>query len=327
VLTPLIEFRDELSLTRGWYEREWNGQRVLAAAFGGNEMRFRVEGTHRLVLRIVTEPYVFCHVLADGQHVAKIRPEANPASIDVPVSPEGTEVTFLRTAVSSGPFYVDAMVIDAETEESARFLPPTNPLPTKIFATFGDSISGNCCIGNDAPFDPYGLGYGYRLCERFGWQYFNCARDGSGVCCTPFDNPLAVDRVEKDLIQHAPDYVLVFYGTNDVRNVPTPEQFRADYEKLLRRIVTGLPRARVATSGLMWTDIATAERIAAFNQAIAGVSANLHLPFCDPGARMPLALIDDGVHPNVEGQKLLAEIFGDFLAGCWPEAGRGKLSR
>jgi lysophospholipase L1-like esterase len=319
MLTSLLDLRDTLSLTRGWTERDWQGQRVLAAEFGGNEMRFRVANTKRLALHIVTEPYVFCHVLADGRHIAKIRPEANPAIIDIPVSPAGTEVTFLRTAVSSGPFYVDAMVIAADTDEGATFLSPTTPVPEKVFATFGDSISGNCCIGDDAPFDPYGLGYGYQICERFGWQYFNCARDGSGVCCTPFDNPLAIDRVEKDLLRHNPDFLLVYYGTNDVRNIVTADQFREGYSNLLERIIAGLPNARIATSGLLWTGIVTNEKIESFNDVIRDLSAQLHLPYCHP---KPLFTIDDfcdDVHPGVGGQKKLARVFGDFLAAHWPE--------
>jgi len=317
VLTRFIDIRDALSLTKGWRERDWEGQRVLTATFGGNEMRFRVEGTRRLILRIVTEPFVFCHVHADGKHVAKIRPEASPASIDVPVKAEGTEISIVRTAVSSGSMNVDAMVIDAETEDGARFLPPTQPVPTVTFATFGDSISGNCCIGDDPPFDPYGLGYGYQIADRFGWQYFSCARDGSGVSCRPFANPLAIERVDDDLIRFQPEYLLVFYGTNDIRNGVTCEVFRRDFEILMRRIVERLPNTRIATSGLLWNEIPSESEIIAFSNAIREVSALLGVPFCDPRAHVGPQDIDDGVHPNGEGQRKLAQFFGDELATHW----------
>lgn len=319
-----LDLRGTIALTRGWHERQWRGQSVLAAAFGGNEMRVRLGGTNWANVRIATEPYVFCHVLADGRHIARIGPESDPATIRIPVKQQGTELRFLRTAVSSGPFYVDAMLLDVEAEDSACFLPTANPIPDTVFATFGDSISGNCCIGDDAPYDPYGLGYGPIVSARFGWQYFNSARDGSGVSCTPFDNPLAIDRVEQDLIRHEPDVLLVFYGTNDIRSGVPPDQFERDFHALMERISGSLPSTRIATSGLLWNDMATEDQVDAYNKVIKVISDSLGICFWNPGPNLAASDFDDGVHPNARGQQKLAEFFGDQFAAAWPDLVRRR---
>lgn len=312
------QLRDVASMSKGWTLKERNGHRVLAAEFGGNEMRFRVRGTRRIVLHLATEPYVFMHVYVNGAHHSAIGPESE-LSVEIPLDGAPAEVQIIRTAVSSGPFYVDAFVRGAEIGAGGEIVPPREPVPQTTFCTFGDSISGNCCIGGPGPFDPHDLGYGYEVSRRFRWQYFNTARDGSGVCCTPFDNPLASDRVQKEVIENKPGYLLVFYGTNDIRGGVPVEQFEPAFRELVALLVAGLPSARIALSGSLWNDMNTDNEIARFNDAIARVAAQYKLPCCQPIDAVPRELITDGVHPNAEGQDALARVFGDFFAAQWPE--------
>lgn len=319
MMVRAADLRDVASTGRGWVVRSWEGKPAMAAEYGGNEMRFRAVGTTFLRIRIATDPYVFFHVYADGRHIRKVGPEEQPAVVDVPVAEGGTEVRLLRTAVSSGPFYVDALVVDFEAADGVRFLPPAEPVPATVFSTFGDSISGNCCIGDDPPFDPHGLGYGYTLCKRFGWQYLNPARDGSGVCCRPFGNPLAEERLERDLLRHRPDVVLIFYGTNDIRASISVEEFSRKFDRLVGLIVKGLPGSRIATSGLLWNDMSPPELIGGYNEAIAGISQRHGLPHAAPFEAVPRADIEDGVHPNAEGQRKLGEFFTRFFLGTWPD--------
>jgi lysophospholipase L1-like esterase len=314
----LQDIFDVASLSKGWNWKDHKGKAALAAEFGGNELRFTVHNSKRVVLRLATEHYAFMHVFADDQHHTAIGPEQD-LEVNIPLSKESSEIRILRTAVSSGPFYVDAFLKGVSIDEGGRIGAAADPIPTTVFCTFGDSISGNCCIGGPGPFDPYGLGYGYEIAERFAWQYYNTARDGSAVCCTPFDNPLAHARVQKEVIDEQPNYLLVFYGTNDIRGQIPVEQFQPAYHDLIRQLVAGLPNARIALSGLLWNDMNTVEEITRFNAAIDSTAADLKLPCCQPFDAVPRELIEDGVHPNAAGQRTLAKVFGDFFAAQWPE--------
>lgn len=315
------DLADRLSLSKGWSIGSWNGQPTLRAAFGGNEARFRLCATHEAILRIVTEPYVWAHVFQDNLHVETVAPESNPAQIHLKPSVEkGSEIRVLRTSVSSGPFYVDAHLINLEMESGGEILPTDHPVPSTVFCTLGDSISGNCCIGPEVPFDPYEKGYGWRLCEHFGWQYFNAARDGSGLCRRPFDNPLAKDRVQKDVIDYQPDYLLLFYGTNDLGNgADAVSEFLPAYQELLDLLIQKLPKTRIAASGLLWRQDVPENSIHIFNSIILRVCADMKVPCCDPYEWLTPKDFVDGLHPNREGQKKLSRHFIRYFEEVFPE--------
>ena len=48
--------------------------------------------------------------------------------------------------------------------------------------------------------------------------------------------PAALERVDGDLIAHAPDLVFLSYGLNDSRGGTPPEVFRRAYQQLIDRI-------------------------------------------------------------------------------------------
>lgn len=317
--TLFTQMRDTVSLSPGWKENSWVGWPSLSATFGGDEIRFAIKGTQYIRLTVATEPYMFVHIYIDGRHVAGLGSEIMMGRLTFAVSPEGSQVRIVRTAVSSGPFYVDVHLLTLEMEESGQVMAPLDPVPASLFSIFGDSISGNCCIGPDGPYDPHGLSYGSKIAERFGWQLVNASRDGSALCVRPFENPLAADRIQPEVIDCQPDYLFIFYGTNDIRAGVDVNTFEIAFNSMLRRFVQGLPDCRIVVSGLLWNDMATREEIRIYSNTIKSVSEKYQLPFCDPYDQLKAGDFDDGVHPNQVGQLKLTEFFGKFMEKIWPE--------
>lgn len=323
---PFVDIRASLSFSKGWTVGKWDNQPTLRAPFGGNEVRFRVKKTRQVRLTLATEATVWVHVFLDGEHVRAIPPESSPASVELATNPaDGCDIRIVRTSVSSGPFYVDAHIIDFELDADGLVTPPRVPVPETVFCTFGDSISGNCCVAPEPPFDPYGIGYGWRICEHFGWQYFNTARDGSGLCRRLFDNPLAGERVEKEVIATRPDYLLLFYGTNDLgAGVDPAGEFAPAFDQLMRQLKEGLPACRIACSALLWRHDVAPARIRAYNEIILQTCRNYQIPCADPFDWLSPGDFLDGLHPSREGQQKLAEWFIRFLEETYPDLRSGS---
>lgn len=313
--------RESLSLSRGWEAGCWNGKRSLRAPYGGNEVRFRIQDSPWARLTLAVDAWVWVHVFVDDNHQAAIPPESDPAVVALPLNAEtGSEIRIVRTAVSSGPFFVDAHLIELEMARGGRILPSARPLPSEVFSTFGDSISGNCCINPEPPFDPYGLGYGWEVCRHFGWQYLNPARDGSGFCRPLFGNPLAWERVERDVLVHRPDYLLMFYGTNDMgAGVGLEDEFAPAYERIAQILVERLPETRLACLALLWRHDVPVERIRDYNRAIMGICGRHGIPCRDPFDWVPPEFFHDGIHPTREGQRRIAAEVIQFFESVFSE--------
>ncbi len=319
--------RESLSLSRGWENGSWNGKPTLRAPYGGNEARFRVRGSHLVRLTLAVDAWVWVHLFVDDHHQATIPPESQPSIMMVPLDAgKDSEIRIVRTAVSSGPFFVDAHLVELEIAKSGRILPTARPVPSSVFSTFGDSISGNCCINPEPPFDPYGLGYGWEVCRHFNWQYLNPARDGSGFCRPLFGNPLAWERVERDVLVHQPDYLLMFYGTNDMgAGVDLEGEFAPAYERIVKILVERLPQTHLACLALLWRHDVPVERIRDYNRLILEICGRYGVPCRDPYEWVPPELFHDGIHPTREGQQKIAgeviRFFENVFSECKEPSG------
>ncbi|ARU60370.1 hypothetical protein CBW65_04295 [Tumebacillus avium] len=139
------------------------------------------------------------------------------------------------------------------------------------------------------------------------------------VSVPPSAKNSGLDRVQTDIIQLKPDYVLSVYGFN-ARGM-TPEQFQNDYVTFLKTIQDALPSTPVFASGLISVPALSAESEATFNAAIKHACTSVSTcTFIDLSGKWnqnnySQYLSSDGVHPNDAGYRFLAEEYANVMSG------------
>ena len=265
------------------------------------------------------EEYLWAHVFLNDKHVGEVKPGKGIVDLEVALDPDTrSTIHILRTSASSGPCYEELALFEIGLEEGGRIVSSDKTMPSIVFTTFGDSISGNCCVRPNPPFDPYELGYGYDICAHFGWQYFNTARDGSGLCRRGFDNPLAIERIQ-ELVDCDPDYLHIMYGINDLEaDVPVGE-FSKAFREMMEAVKKSLPSAGITCCGLILRTEIELEKIVGYNRAIQNACAEFKIPYRDPINWLDATDLHDGLHPNEKGQKKIAMNVIGFYTQVYPE--------
>ena len=120
--------------------------------------------------------------------------------------------------------------------------------------------------------------------------------------------------------KHEPDWILVYGGTNDCLAGINPGNFYESYLRMLDRMKNKYPHAKIFCATLM---LGNKEKLPVTNR-----DCSLLLPYNEAIQRAvkgkQVNLVDlakyktyffslDGVHPNREGQRLLAEFWSDCL--------------
>lgn len=152
-----------------------------------------------------------------------------------------------------------------------------------------------------------------------GWQEVNLGRGGTGFIaasgpegcgdeyCPPFPEMVT------DAARHDPDVVVVSGGRNDGEldnRVAIQETFEALRE--------ALPGARMIATSPMWDDSPYPASMTSMGQAVRVAVESVGGFYLDLGSPLegqPELLDDDGVHPNAEGYKVLAEAVIAALGG------------
>lgn len=189
--------------------------------------------------------------------------------------------------------------------------------PVKI-VTFGDSITGIYYhTGSQRAWcDMLGLGL-QRAFPEARPQMINAGISGH----TTVD---ALARIEKDVLGHRPDLVVVMFGMNDVTRVPL-DQYRDNLRQISRRCLG------IGSSVILCTPNSVHEnqgrpnsRLAEFSESARHLAAELELPLVDCFAawqqlreRDELAwmlMMSDEIHPNMNGHRRFAELIGEAIA-------------
>jgi len=133
----------------------------------------------------------------------------------------------------------------------------------------------------------------------------------------------ALQRIDRDVLSHAPDVVTVAFGLNDLARLPIK-----DYRKNLAEIVEKC-RARGAEvilctpNNVNATPARPLEGLVRYADVVRSVARELDVPLCDLyanleklKARDPMGwrlLMSDEIHPNLEGHRKIAEFLAQTL--------------
>ncbi len=148
--------------------------------------------------------------------------------------------------------------------------------------------------------------------------------------------PAASERLDKHVIAHDPDLLIVSYGLNDARGGTPAELFRAELRALLAAIRRACDPLIVLVGPYFMTeyrayahfDHASPEVFETFNLVTAQVAAAAQCLFCDVynaygGAAW--LVHHDGVHANDLGHRIIAhEIFKTLAQHCSGLAARTR---
>ena len=154
---------------------------------------------------------------------------------------------------------------------------------------------------------------GGQLLANNSWSGSTVSMIGSMPACSP-------SRIKKLSVDGtAPDHILIFAGLNDVAFFADPNDFAADYQKMLQRIRESYPQAQVTCGTLITGYLKNTpfthqlghirEKYLPYNQAILEAAAQFGYQTADIASFNERFASMDGFHPNGEGMGQLADFW------------------
>lgn len=135
----------------------------------------------------------------------------------------------------------------------------------------------------------------------------------------------ALDRLQKDVLDHKPDLVTVMFGLNDIVRVPKPD-FEANLKTIIAKCrAVGVEVMLCPPNGIYETPGRPIAKLEEYNAAMKAVAEETKSAFCDVyGVYQTLKaknelefrlLLSDPFHPNMDGHKLNAEAICEKITG------------
>ena len=128
-------------------------------------------------------------------------------------------------------------------------------------------------------------------------------------------------RLQRDVLDHQPDLVLIAFGLNDMKNGVTLIRFEEDLSSIVREVSGSGAQPVLLTTTRLQRGASMLARVnpAPYNDAIKMLAEARGIPLIDvndkfKGLNTPEYLID-AAHPNREGYRALAEIIRKGLIG------------
>lgn len=208
-------------------------------------------------------------------------------------------------------------------EEMAQPLPIAARLaagqPTRIVC-FGDSITGIYYHTGSRRAWSHALDWALR--QQYPGAQLEVINAGvSGNTTTD-----ALQRLEADVLAHAPHLVVMMFGMNDVARTP-PETFRANLDELIQRIQAKDAAVLLLTPNSVHPDDPQRppDRVAAYAELVRGAGRTRGVPVADAFQAYEAAradhpatwhqLMSDAIHPNLRGHLLFAEQAAAVISG------------
>ncbi|MEN6548959.1 MAG: SGNH/GDSL hydrolase family protein [Armatimonadia bacterium] len=132
-------------------------------------------------------------------------------------------------------------------------------------------------------------------------------------------------RLEKDVLAHHPDVVVVMFGMNDVARA-TPEAYETNLRQIVDKCRAAGAEVVLCTPNTIGTDASRPmDKLRAHAEIVRRLAAELQVPLADcfaayeaVGQRNPrelTTLMSDNIHPNMRGHKLFAEVMAETITG------------
>ncbi len=136
----------------------------------------------------------------------------------------------------------------------------------------------------------------------------------------------ALERLDRDVLQHDPDLVTVMFGLNDMTRVPI-EQYRANLVTIINRCwAVGAEVMLCTPNDVIDTSSRPTAKLITYCDVIREVGQSLGVPVADCytgmealRAKDPFTwrlLLSDEIHPNLDGHKRMAEILAQSISGA-----------
>lgn len=138
--------------------------------------------------------------------------------------------------------------------------------------------------------------------------------------------PAGLARIDRDVISHDPDLVVVMFGINDMSRKTPPEEYREKLSELVERLLAAEAEVVLCTPTLSANfgghPLETQQAYCAVVREVAAehslAVADTHELFASLREDDPQAYalaMSDAVHPNMNGHKLIAETVARAIAG------------
>lgn len=205
-------------------------------------------------------------------------------------------------------------------ELDGALLPPSYESKGRL-AVLGDSISFGYSSTGGALDNTFYHGWFRHCCRLLGLHDASQigAAPGTGFIATTGTYPKFTDatRLQNDIIDQAPDAVLITASPNDYTAFTAPGG-GALYDTAVRSVVTqlraGLPDAQLIFSGALGAPYVHAAA-GPMNAALEAIADDLGIPFIDTAYWMGSSIyVGDGTHPTEAGHAALAPAMAARLA-------------
>lgn len=240
---------------------------------------------------------------AGKDNEAKVSPEPSvPINVDLP-APE--------TEYVSKEMYEDALLNEGDLSRLAAVMKKAANGEEVTVAVIGGSITqGSLASSQESCY----ASIFYRWWQNaFPNAKINFVNDGIGATTSY----LAVHRIDKDLLPHKPDVVVVEFSVNDSNSL----LYKETYEDLLRRIMKEdnnpavIPLFMTMEDG---TSAATQHLLVCFNYNLPRISYGYAvLNEITKGAFTWRDVSPDNIHPNDKGHAMVGEILWKYLNGVY----------
>jgi lysophospholipase L1-like esterase len=135
----------------------------------------------------------------------------------------------------------------------------------------------------------------------------------------------ALERMERDVLQHKPTLVTVMFGLNDMVGVPL-DQYRANLETIIDRChAAGADVLLCTPNDVITTTGRPTEKLVQYCDVIRDVGRTRKVPVCDCYNDMEALrgvdalawrlLLSDEIHPNMDGHQRMAEALVRSITG------------
>jgi acyl-CoA thioesterase I len=188
---------------------------------------------------------------------------------------------------------------------------------------FGDSITGVYYHTGGRRAWPEMLGIALqRVCPQAKIEVTNAGVSGGSTTS-------GLARMDRDVLAHQPDLVVIMFGMNDVAGIP-PETYEANLRTMVQKCRDVKSEVLLCTPNWIAPDNGARDltKLTAYAEIVRKVGRELSLPVADTFAayaavhqrdqREWTLLMSDGIHPNMRGHKLFAEEMAAAITGKRP---------